>query len=472
MKLLFALMMLILSLNSLADDFSDAVANYVDGNYENAYQLWRSLAEAGDAGAMFNLGALYWEGKGIPRNRKLAIDWWEQAAARNVAAAQYNLGLLHHLGEGTEQDLDQAIALARLAAEQDHDYAIKRMVPVLEDELSQKALVQIDATRFAYINVAQSEELATVYVNNNNAAPVLGLVESGTPIRVLSTDPLWSRVELPRDILVWVSSKYVTLTDEGATINGTGVRARLAPGISQASSVVGTFKAGDSIEILSSRDNWKQVRAPETVSTWIPTPSLIFIESEDGEWKQRWSESLNKRLTTHVEEPTKEDRVSLISETETKIILENENTSSFRAAIVQTKIAEVLGMHSKDSPLLKLLTMGTPVRVIDEKSSWARIEVPSGLYVWIYGEYLSENNDGWFINTDYVRARSEPSTQSSSSVLGLLTKDTQVIFISRQGEWIRVKALESVFGWTPLDQLSILERATNEWEASWSKAQL
>ena len=129
-------------------------------------------------------------------------------------------------------------------------------------------------------------------------------------------------------------------------------------------------------------------------------------------------------------------------------------------------------MHSKDSPLLKLLTMGTPVRVIDEKSSWARIEVPSGLYVWIYGEYLSENNDGWFINTDYVRARSEPSTQSSSSVLGLLTKDTQVIFISRQGEWIRVKALESVFGWTPLDQLSILERATNEWEASWSKAQL
>ena len=472
MKLLFTLIIFTLSLSSSADDFSDAVANYVDGNYETAYQLWQSLAEAGDAGAMFNLGILFWEGKGVPRDRNSAIDWWQQAAARNVSAAQYNLSLVHYLGEGAEQSLDQAIALARLAAEQGHDYASKRMLPVLEDELSREALTQIDEIRFAYIDAAKDEELATIYAGSNTAAPILGLLQAETPIRAISNDSLWSRIEPPGGILVWVSSRYVDINDEGATINGTGVRARIAPGTDQPSSVVGTFEAGDRVEIVGSRDDWKQVRAPKSVSAWIPTRNLMFIESKDEKWQQRWDESFNERLAAYAEQPINEKLISSINITTTKQITDNGNTPPFRAAIVQTKIAEVLGMHNKNSPLLKLLTMGTPIRVIDEKDLWAKIEVPTGLYVWIFGEYLSEDNNGWYINTDYVRARSEPSTESTSSVLGVLEKDAKVIFISRQGEWIRVKARESVFGWTPIEQITILERVTSEWKKSWSEAQL
>ena len=135
MSRLLALLLLLLPLSATADDFSEAVAAYADANYEKAYQLWRPLAESGDAGAMFDLGVLYWEGQGIPRNRPLAIEWWQRAAQQDVAAAQYNVSLAHYLGEEVAQDAHKALSLARLAAQQEHDYA-KRILPILERDLA------------------------------------------------------------------------------------------------------------------------------------------------------------------------------------------------------------------------------------------------------------------------------------------------------------------------------------------------
>ena len=129
----------------------------------------------------------------------------------------------------------------------------------------------------------------------------------------------------------------------------------------------------------------------------------------------------------------------------------------------------MVGTRDTNAQLLKLLTRDTPVRITEERGTWAKVEVPTGLYVWVYGKYLSENAAQSFINTDNVRARSLPSNHRDSAVLGIFSKGTSLVFISRQGDWKRVKALDSVAGWMRLDQLTVIDAVTEAWQAKWSE---
>ena len=237
MRRLFAFLLLVLPITAAADDFSDAVAAYADGNYEKAYQLWLPLANKGDAGAMFDLGVLYWEGQGVPRSHSVATKWWQRAAKHNVAAAQYNLSLIHYLGKEVARNPEQALNLMKLAADQDHDFA-KRILPILQEELAIPAAAP-DNIRFAYVGAPVGETIAKIYANRNTRASVLQSLEVGTPIKVISTDDAWSRVDIPGGITVWVFGKYVTSTEGVEKISGVGVRVRNAPVMDKTSSIVG-----------------------------------------------------------------------------------------------------------------------------------------------------------------------------------------------------------------------------------------
>ncbi len=467
MSRLLALLLLLLPLPATADDFSDAVAAYADANYEKAYQLWRPLAESGDAGAMFDLGVLYWEGQGIPRNRPLAIQWWQRAAQQDVAAAQYNLSLAHYLGEEVAQDAHKALSLARLAAQQEHDYA-KRILPILEQGLA--APTEPSDARLAYSGAGVGETSAKLYAGRNTATAVLDTLEVGTPIRVLSGDSSWSRIEVPGGILVWVFGQYVTPADAGHKISGTGVRARSTPVIDKSSSVVGAFAAGATIEVVATKNGWKQVRAPSSIAIWIPTRHVQIAKDITDEWQKEWRAASARRVApSPAPAPVVQTAKTLPESPPAEPSTAGTARPAFQAATVSAKVAEVVGARDNNAQLLKLLTRDTPVRITEERGAWAKVEVPTGLYVWVYGKYLSENADQSFINTDHVRARSLPSNHRDSSVLGIFSKGTSLVFISRQGDWKRVKALDSVAGWMRLDQLTVIDAVTEAWQTKWAK---
>jgi SH3-like domain-containing protein len=470
-RLFASLLALLLPLTAASDDFSDAVAAYANSDYEKAYQLWRPLAESGNLGAMFDLGVLYWEGQGTPRNRSLAIQWWQQAAQRNVAAAQYNLSLAYYLGAQIEQDTYKALTLARLAAEQDHDYAT-RVLPILEQDLA----VPTEPTdiRFAYSGASVGETRANLYAGRNTATAVLDTLEVGTPIRVLSSESSWSRIEIPGGILVWVFGQYVTPVGAIHKISGTGVRARTAPTTDKSSSVVGVFAAGTTIEVVATKNDWNQIRAPSSIPVWIPTHHVQITKEITEEWREGWAAANARRAAIRaalepVPQPVALATKTLPENSTTKSLTVSEAHPAFRPAMVSAKVAEVVGAHETDAQLLKLLTRDTPVRITEEHGTWAKVEVPTGLYVWVYGKYLSETASQSFINTDNVRARSLPSNHRDSSVLGIFSKGTNVVFISRQGDWKRIKAYNSVAGWMQLNKLTVLNIATEEWQAKWSE---
>ena len=77
----------------------------------------REAAGRGDARAQFEIGAIYTEGRAVPKDLKAAATWYERAAAQGFAPAQYRLGNLYENGLGVAKDLEQARLWYQRAAE-------------------------------------------------------------------------------------------------------------------------------------------------------------------------------------------------------------------------------------------------------------------------------------------------------------------------------------------------------------------
>ena len=78
------------------------------------------VAKQGNAKAQYNLGGMYYNGKGVRKDYAQAVQWYRRAAEQGNADAQVNLGLMYANGQGVRQDYTQAVQWCRRAAEQGH----------------------------------------------------------------------------------------------------------------------------------------------------------------------------------------------------------------------------------------------------------------------------------------------------------------------------------------------------------------
>jgi TPR repeat protein len=102
-----------------------AWAAYVRGDHAAALKILKPLAEAGNADAEYDLGTMYSDGHGVPRDPRQAEAWWQKAAAQGQADAQFSLGflLLYGGGEGpnaVNADPDAGLPWLQKAAAQGH----------------------------------------------------------------------------------------------------------------------------------------------------------------------------------------------------------------------------------------------------------------------------------------------------------------------------------------------------------------
>ena len=102
----------------LAGPREDANAAYQKQDYATALRLLRQLADQGDAWAQFNLGVMYVNGRGVPKDAVQAVKWYRLAADQGDATAQSNLGVMYASGQGVPKDYAQAVKWYRLAADQ------------------------------------------------------------------------------------------------------------------------------------------------------------------------------------------------------------------------------------------------------------------------------------------------------------------------------------------------------------------
>ena len=76
---------------ALANDFDTALKAYDDGDHQTAFALFSPLAEQGDAWAQYNLGNMYYFGRGTAKDEAEAFRWYKKAAEQGDADAQYSL---------------------------------------------------------------------------------------------------------------------------------------------------------------------------------------------------------------------------------------------------------------------------------------------------------------------------------------------------------------------------------------------
>jgi len=80
-------------------------------NYKTAALWYRRAAEQGNAIAQYDLGAAFYNGRGVAQSYDGAVMWWRLAAVQGDADALYNLGVCYQNGDGVPQDLHEALRI-------------------------------------------------------------------------------------------------------------------------------------------------------------------------------------------------------------------------------------------------------------------------------------------------------------------------------------------------------------------------
>ena len=99
-----------------------------------------SKAKQGDADAQFNLGSMYYQGKGVPKDYKQAIYWYTKAAEQGDDEAQFNLGLMYYEGQGVPKDYIQTYAWWNIAASQGQQGLIKIYFDLVLEKMSRSQI--------------------------------------------------------------------------------------------------------------------------------------------------------------------------------------------------------------------------------------------------------------------------------------------------------------------------------------------
>ena len=101
----------------------------------NKLRELQARAKQGDANAQYQLGTMYDNGLGVPKDDKEAVKWWRKAAKQGFAQAQSTLGVMYYFGEGVSVNSIKAYMWWSLAMEQGNELATKNL-KIIKEELS------------------------------------------------------------------------------------------------------------------------------------------------------------------------------------------------------------------------------------------------------------------------------------------------------------------------------------------------
>ena len=109
-----------------------------DGNLvkpdDQAARTWtQRAAEGGVAAAMYNLGTMYYNGVGGPKNPVTAAMWFRKAATYGISDSQYNLGLLFERGDGVPINPSEAYKWLSIAAKSGDKDAAREAAAIRQD---------------------------------------------------------------------------------------------------------------------------------------------------------------------------------------------------------------------------------------------------------------------------------------------------------------------------------------------------
>ena len=92
--------------------------SYNAGDYDYAFHICTKFDDQAEASEQYDLGVMYSNGSGTPKNEKQAFYWYTKAAEQGDANAQSNLGVMFANGGGTPKNNVLAYVWWNIAAAQ------------------------------------------------------------------------------------------------------------------------------------------------------------------------------------------------------------------------------------------------------------------------------------------------------------------------------------------------------------------
>lgn len=90
-------------------DLNNCLKYLSQSSFRTAASFCISAADQGSALAQYNLGVMYYSGKGVEQSYSEALLWYFSASAQGNKWAQHNIGFLYENGHGVEQSYPDAL---------------------------------------------------------------------------------------------------------------------------------------------------------------------------------------------------------------------------------------------------------------------------------------------------------------------------------------------------------------------------
>lgn len=191
-----------------------AEASMLNGDYAEAYCVWKPLADKGDIHAQYSLGWMYHNGYGLSINDKEAERWWKAAAEKGDADANYALAVLYVDRPRKTRDVDSALPLLVRAASKGHDDA-KDLLADLSSRGYKGAQEAIVKLFLAAPTQAGEKRLVKGASVNFRAGPgtsddIVAKLKEGDALIILARKGKWYQAGVLKDKTVgWI---YASLT--------------------------------------------------------------------------------------------------------------------------------------------------------------------------------------------------------------------------------------------------------------------
>jgi uncharacterized protein YgiM (DUF1202 family) len=352
-----------------------------------------------------------------------AMAVWEPLANQGNRDAQFAMGVLYYEGHGVNKNLDEALAWFRKAADSEHPTAMFNLgVAYWEGRgLSQNYAQAVDWWERA----AESGDVASQY--NLGLAYYLG--------KGAQKD-----LDQARNWLTQAAEKghadaqrVLGIIDEKYTKSQTASSAT-----SDTSTASATNQAG-SAEVES-----VTVQPAEQYEAQAQSAS----EPSSGQASNATTPEVPTKVTTTTKQKAAASSVII--------------TTRFRAAEVSVDGLELRSGPSSQSPVLQTLRQATPVKIVEARGSWGRVEIPGQVRLWVFGDYVQGTPEGR-ITANKVRLRNRPTTGENSKVVAHLNKGDSVTVHTSTGDWKQISSRKATPAWVRLSGVSEQNPVTQDW---------
>jgi len=338
-----------------------------------------------------------------------AMAVWEPLANQGNRDAQFAMGVLYYEGQGVSKNLDEALAWFRKAANSGHPTAMFNLgVAYWEGRgLSQNFAQAVDWWERA----AESGDVTSQY--NLGLAYYLGkgAQKDIDQARNWLTQAAEKGHADARRVLGIIDKQYAKSQNPASTSSSTSAASAVAQAESaevESVSVQPTEQQATSAQALPKKPQ-EQETAKEKAA-----PSAVIV------------------------------------------------TTRFRAAEVSVDKLELRSGPSSQSPVLQTLRQGTPVKIIETRGSWGRVEIPGQVRLWVFGDYVQGAPEGR-ITANKVRLRNRPTTGENSKVVAHLNKGDAVTVHTSTGDWKHISSRKATPAWVRLSGVSEQNPVTQDW---------